>query len=41
MFVKVKANISYKSAKTDGQDDDQKQHYEMNDTWHRQSNSLV
>lgn len=41
LFVKEKANISYKSAKTDGQDGDQKQHYEMTDTWHSKSNSLV
>lgn len=40
MFVKQKANIiSYKSAKTDGQDDHRMQHYEMTDTWSRLSSS--
>lgn len=33
MFLKEKANIiTYKSAKTDGQDDHQIEHYEMTDT---------
>lgn len=44
MSVKQEANIiSYKSAKTDGQEDNQIQHYEMTETWSRllQSESLV
>lgn len=44
MSVKQKANIiSYQSAKTDGQDDNQIQHCEMTETGSRllQSESLV